>query len=206
MIQRVFFDLGLTLAESDVPQGYVEHFARLGHPGFPGGGAAGLPSGQQVLYAGAPGRSGQGQQGGPAGLPRAGLPRAGHPPAGGRPFPPDPGGPPPGPLERFPLFLGGPAGPAGAGDSHGPGVQLGYLLQERAGADRFGPPTWTPLWCPARGAWKSRTAASSRRPWNFPGTPRNIASMWGTIITMTAWAPLRWGWSSAFSIPLGSWA
>ena len=32
MIQRVFFDLGLTLAESDVPQGYVEHLARLGHP------------------------------------------------------------------------------------------------------------------------------------------------------------------------------
>ena len=29
MIQRVFFDLGLTLAESDVPQGYVEHLARL---------------------------------------------------------------------------------------------------------------------------------------------------------------------------------
>ena len=32
MIQRVFFDLGLTLAESDVPQDYVEHLARLGHP------------------------------------------------------------------------------------------------------------------------------------------------------------------------------
>ena len=32
MSQRVFFDLGLTLAESDVPQGYVEHLARLGHP------------------------------------------------------------------------------------------------------------------------------------------------------------------------------
>ena len=37
-------------------------------------------------------------------------------PSWGRPFPPDPGGPPPGPLERLPLFLGGPAGPAGAGD------------------------------------------------------------------------------------------
>ena len=32
MIKRVFFDLGLTLAESDVPHRYVERFSRLGHP------------------------------------------------------------------------------------------------------------------------------------------------------------------------------
>ncbi|MGI6254802.1 MAG: HAD family hydrolase [Acutalibacter sp.] len=31
MINRVFFDLGLTLAESDVPHRYVERFSRLGH-------------------------------------------------------------------------------------------------------------------------------------------------------------------------------
>lgn len=31
-IQRVFFDLGLTLAESDVPLRYVDYFAQLGHP------------------------------------------------------------------------------------------------------------------------------------------------------------------------------
>ena len=30
MIQRVFFDLGLTLAQSDVPNRYVEHLAQLG--------------------------------------------------------------------------------------------------------------------------------------------------------------------------------
>ena len=32
MIQRVFFDLGLTLAESDGPSHYVEHLAQLGYP------------------------------------------------------------------------------------------------------------------------------------------------------------------------------
>ncbi len=32
MIKRVFFDLGLTLAESDVPRRYAERFSRLGHP------------------------------------------------------------------------------------------------------------------------------------------------------------------------------
>ena len=32
MINRVFFDLGLTLAESDVPLRYVERFSQLGHP------------------------------------------------------------------------------------------------------------------------------------------------------------------------------
>lgn len=32
MIQRVFFDLGLTLAESDTPRRYVEHFATLKCP------------------------------------------------------------------------------------------------------------------------------------------------------------------------------
>ncbi len=31
MIQRVFFDLGLTLAESDGPSHYVEHLAQLGY-------------------------------------------------------------------------------------------------------------------------------------------------------------------------------
>ena len=31
------FDLGLTLAESDVPARYVEYFAQMGRPGFPTG-------------------------------------------------------------------------------------------------------------------------------------------------------------------------
>ena len=32
MIQRVFFDLGLTLAQSDIPSRYVEYFKKLGQP------------------------------------------------------------------------------------------------------------------------------------------------------------------------------
>lgn len=32
MIHRVFFDLGLTLAECDTPGRYVEYFSQLGHP------------------------------------------------------------------------------------------------------------------------------------------------------------------------------
>ena len=32
MIKRVFFDLGLTLAETDTPSRYVEQFAKLGCP------------------------------------------------------------------------------------------------------------------------------------------------------------------------------
>ena len=37
MIQRVFFDLGLTLAESDVPARYVEYFAQMGRQVSPQG-------------------------------------------------------------------------------------------------------------------------------------------------------------------------
>lgn len=37
MIQRVFFDLGLTLAESDVPSRYVEYFAQMGRQVSPQG-------------------------------------------------------------------------------------------------------------------------------------------------------------------------
>ena len=37
MIQRVFFDLGLTLAESDVPARYVEYFSQMGRQVSPQG-------------------------------------------------------------------------------------------------------------------------------------------------------------------------
>ena len=46
MIQRVFFDLGLTLAESDGPSHYVEHLAQLGYPITPRPGPECLPLGQ----------------------------------------------------------------------------------------------------------------------------------------------------------------
>lgn len=86
MIQRVFFDLGLTLAESDVPQGYVEHLARLGHP-------VSLEEAQRAYHLAnkffmreRQGALGKGQQGSPAGLPCAGLPRAGASPSWGKTF------------------------------------------------------------------------------------------------------------------------
>ena len=139
MIQRVFFDLGLTLAESDVPQGYVEHLARLGHP-------VSLEEAQRAYHLANKFfmRERQGALGkGSKEVLRDFLARVcqelGIPQLGEDLFRLTLEDRRPAHWSAFPFSLEVLRGLRGRGNSHGPGVQLGYLLQERAGADRFGP-------------------------------------------------------------------
>ena len=205
MIQRVFFDLGLTLAESDVPQGYVEHLARLGHP-------VSLEEAQRAYHLANKFfmRERQGALGkGSKEVLRDFLARVcqelGIPQLGEGLFRLTLEDRRPAHWSAFPFSLEVLRGLRERGIATG--LVSNWDTSCRSVLEQTGlAPYLDPIVVSSEVGVESRTAASSRGPWNFPGTPRNIASMWGTIITMTAWAPLRWGWSSAFSIPLGSWA